>query len=321
MLLALVLAYQFAGSGRGAAGRRGRGARPVPSREAARAGIGPSRRPSLRLALLKPPGPEPSASGRNLFREKPKAPPPPPPRVTPPPPPPPDPNAPPPPPPPPPPITLRLVGIVQGSGRPVAALTDGRDVFYGREGDIIEGRYRIVKINVESIDIAYAGRARARRCGSGAERRRSEREWSPMADWRPGLKAFLWKAAALVLAWWPVGRVRAPAAPSARPNRPRARATGTRPCTYYEQAVEANPNEATYKIALDRAKIAASRAHLEKAVALEEKDELEAAIAEYKRAAEYDPTNRRASSKAAELEKVLRDRVEAARPRPRDRGR
>ncbi len=153
VLLALVLTYQYAGSGRGAAGP-GAAAQAVPSREAAARDRAESA-PSLRLALLKSPGAEPSASGRNLFREKPQAPPPPPARVTPPPPPPPDPNAPPPPPPPPPPITLRLVGIVQGSGRPVAALTDGRDVFYGREGDIIEGRYRIVKINVESIDIAY----------------------------------------------------------------------------------------------------------------------------------------------------------------------
>lgn len=107
-------------------------------------------------------------NGRNLFRERPKAPPPPP-RVMPaaaavaP-----DPNAPPPPPPPPPPITLRLVGIVQGSGTPVAALTDGKDVFYGREGDVIEGRYRIVKINVESIDISYLdGRGQRRLSLSG----------------------------------------------------------------------------------------------------------------------------------------------------------
>ncbi len=69
------------------------------------------------------------------------------------------------PPPPPPPITLKLVAIVQGSGRPVAALTDGRDVFYGREGDVVEGRYRIIKINVESIDISYVDGRGQRRIG------------------------------------------------------------------------------------------------------------------------------------------------------------
>jgi hypothetical protein len=54
---------------------------------------------------------------------------------------------------------------VQGSGRPIAALTDGRDVFYGREGDVVEGRYRIIKINVESIDISYVDGRGQRRIG------------------------------------------------------------------------------------------------------------------------------------------------------------
>ena len=44
----------------------------------------------------------------------------------------------------------------------VAILSDARGgVFYGREGEIVEGRYRILKIGVESIDIAYLdGRGR-----------------------------------------------------------------------------------------------------------------------------------------------------------------
>jgi hypothetical protein len=116
----------------------------------------------VRLAQLKADRPAVADGGRNLFREKPK-PPPPAPKVAPPPPP--DPNAPPPPPPPPPPITLKLIGIVQGSGKPIAALSDGKDVFYGREGDIIEGRYKIIKVNVESIDIAYVDGRGQRRLG------------------------------------------------------------------------------------------------------------------------------------------------------------
>ena len=33
--------------------------------------------------------------------------------------------------------------------------------YYGREGEVIEGRYRIVKIGVESIELAYLdGRGR-----------------------------------------------------------------------------------------------------------------------------------------------------------------
>jgi hypothetical protein len=44
-------------------------------------------------------------------------------------------------------------------------LTDGKDVFFGREGDIIEGRYKIVRVNVESIDISYADGRGQRRLG------------------------------------------------------------------------------------------------------------------------------------------------------------
>jgi len=43
----------------------------------------------------------------------------------------------------------------------IAALSDGTFVYHGREGDVIEGRYRIVKIGVESIVIEHVdGRGR-----------------------------------------------------------------------------------------------------------------------------------------------------------------
>jgi hypothetical protein len=162
VVLIAVLAYNTRGYW-------GAGAPAVPATTASRAATpaAPGDRaepvPTVRLAALGAARPEPSSQGRNLFREAPKAPPvQPPPRVVAPPP---DPNAPPPPPPPPPPITLRLVAIVHGPARPIAALTDERDVFYGREGEIIEGRYKIVKINVESIDIAYADGRGQRRLG------------------------------------------------------------------------------------------------------------------------------------------------------------
>lgn len=66
-------------------------------------------------------------------------------------------------PPPQPPIPLKFIGIIESpeAGR-VAALTDGRRVFQGRVGDIIEGRYKIVRIGVESIVLEYAD-------GSGAQ--------------------------------------------------------------------------------------------------------------------------------------------------------
>jgi hypothetical protein len=119
--------------------------------------------PDVHLESLDAERMKPTAE-RNLFRFRPKAPPPPPapprptvvqptvPSV-------PTPSG----PPPPPPITLKFLGIVDSPtrGMKIAALSDGRNTFHGVEGDIIEGRYRILKIGVESIEIAYVdGRGR-----------------------------------------------------------------------------------------------------------------------------------------------------------------
>jgi hypothetical protein len=68
------------------------------------------------------------------------------------------------PPPPPPPIPLRFIGFLQpkgGAGR-VAVLSDGRgNVFDGKEGDVIEGRYRLLRVGNDSADLIYLdGRGR-----------------------------------------------------------------------------------------------------------------------------------------------------------------
>jgi hypothetical protein len=159
VVFAAVVYYNLGATGAPSPAGKDAVAQAVPSRAAAARDQAESA-PPVRLAQLKADRPAAVEGGRNLFREKPK-PPPPAPKAAPSPPP--DPNA--PPPPPPPPITLRLIGIVQGSGKPIAALSDGKDVFYGREGDIIEGRYRIIKVNVESIDIAYVDGRGQRRLG------------------------------------------------------------------------------------------------------------------------------------------------------------
>jgi hypothetical protein len=123
--------------------------------------------PVVRLDDLNADRPTPGGNDRDLFRFKPKAPPPPPPpastRPT-------QPIAPvnpapqpPPGPPPLPPITLKFIGIMESpsTGQKIAALSDGRNTFHGVEGAIIEGRYRILKIGVESIELAYVdGRGR-----------------------------------------------------------------------------------------------------------------------------------------------------------------
>jgi hypothetical protein len=160
VLATVLVTYTFRGTA-GPAPGQAPGAQASPARAAVARDRAESV-PGVLLSALSADRTAPAENGRDLFREKPKAPPPAP-RAAPAPPP--DPNAPPPPPPPPPPITLRLIGILQGSGRPIAALTDGKDVFFGREGDVIEGRYRIVKVNVESIDIAYVDGRGQRRIG------------------------------------------------------------------------------------------------------------------------------------------------------------
>ena len=67
-------------------------------------------------------------------------------------------------PPPPPRIPLKYIGDVADPRKPgakIAVLSDGRNVYQGREGDIVEGRYRILRIGVESVDLAYIdGRGR-----------------------------------------------------------------------------------------------------------------------------------------------------------------
>lgn len=65
-------------------------------------------------------------------------------------------------PPPPPPITVKFIGVVERDDvGTVAVLSDGRNVYYGREGEIVDGRWRIVSIGVESLQIEYAdGRGR-----------------------------------------------------------------------------------------------------------------------------------------------------------------
>ena len=115
--------------------------------------------PDVRLEALAGTRPKPGAGDRNLFRFKPKAPPPPPPQQPPP-------VAPvptgPPPPPPVPPIPLKFIGTLERNGQKIAILSDATGhVSYGPEGATIDGRYRIIRIGAESIELAYVdGRGR-----------------------------------------------------------------------------------------------------------------------------------------------------------------
>jgi hypothetical protein len=68
-------------------------------------------------------------------------------------------------PPPPPPIPLKFLGAVgkleNGQIKQIALLSDGRGIIYGQEGQTVAGQYVILKIGVESIEMAYSdGRGR-----------------------------------------------------------------------------------------------------------------------------------------------------------------
>ena len=66
--------------------------------------------------------------------------------------------------PPPPRIPLKYIGDMsdpKNAGKRIAILSDARGTYYGREGEVVEGRYRILRIGVESIELAYLdGRGR-----------------------------------------------------------------------------------------------------------------------------------------------------------------
>jgi hypothetical protein len=139
---------------------------PVRLPVAAKAGAGGTVE-AVRLDALSRQRPEPQAGDRNPFRFRPVALPPPPVAARPVPGGPGSPLAAGPPvpegPPPPPPIALKFIGTVEQapSRLKLAVLSDGRNVFYGKEGEVIEGRYRIVRIGVESIEMVYVdGRGR-----------------------------------------------------------------------------------------------------------------------------------------------------------------
>ena len=86
--------------------------------------------------------------------------------------------------------------------------------------------------------------------------------------------------------------------------------------SYYRKALDDSPDRAEYRIALERAMLQASRAHLTLAKEHEDRDDLAAAVADYRKAVEFDGSNQQAALRATELEIVLRDRLEASRPKP-----
>jgi len=145
---------------------------PAPTSNGGRTSAAPARpsstptpvAPDVHLQSLNDQHPKPGEAERNLFQFKPKAPPPPPPSrgAVPQTPAPPPVAAPPPGPPPPPPITLKFISILEQGGHKYAVLSDGLGPpMFGVEGGTVAGRYRILRIGVESIEMSYLdGRGR-----------------------------------------------------------------------------------------------------------------------------------------------------------------
>ena len=124
-------------------------ARPVPARAGTRGAppAAPSLDPTLHLNLLASvEGVQYRGSGRNIFREHVEPPPIPKPVVSglkiptg---------------PPPPPPINLRFFGFASRRGEAKRIfLSEGEDVFIAAEGDIVNRRYRILHIGVNSVEV------------------------------------------------------------------------------------------------------------------------------------------------------------------------
>lgn len=141
-------------------------------RGATRGPSAPITAPEVHLKSLDAEPAKPEEVERNLFKFKPKpAPPPPPPQPVAALPPAPVVPSGPPPPPPLPPIGLKFIGVLETSNaQKIAVLSDGRGgPIYGKEGDTVLGQYKILRIGVESIEMAYLdgrGRQTIRMSGS-----------------------------------------------------------------------------------------------------------------------------------------------------------
>ena len=84
----------------------------------------------------------------------------------------------------------------------------------------------------------------------------------------------------------------------------------------YRQALADDPERIELRIALERATRTAATEHIRRARQFEAEDQLTGALAEYRLAADLDPTSSLATMKALELQRHLRELAEAARPQP-----
>ncbi len=87
--------------------------------------------------------------------------------------------------------------------------------------------------------------------------------------------------------------------------------------SHYRAAVQEDPDRPEYRIALERAMLEAALMHAVAAKDFEAKGLLDAAVREFRRASEYDPSNRQIAARVAELDRRILEQIEASRPRPK----
>ena len=183
-------------------------------------------------------------------------------------------------------------------------LSDGRGVYQGREGEIIEGRYRILQIGIESIDLAYLD-------GRGVKPSDKRDNNAPNETTDQSLCALSRPC------------VCSPDVPPARAFRrgeDRARvADWDAAVTYYRQAVQADPGKAEYRIALERAMLNASRVHLIPRANSRRRISSTPRWSNTGVSSNSIRATPKPSTRSCQLEKIIRDRIEAARPKVHSR--
>jgi general secretion pathway protein D len=84
----------------------------------------------------------------------------------------------------------------------------------------------------------------------------------------------------------------------------------------YREAIQEDPDNVQYKISYERAMLSAAGLHIDAARLAEARGQLDEALREFRRASEFDPSNRALATKVLDLERKIRDQIEASRPRP-----
>jgi len=87
---------------------------------------------------------------------------------------------------------------------------------------------------------------------------------------------------------------------------------------HFRRAVQEDPERVEYQIALERAMINASIQHLDQARLLEAREQLEDALREYRRASQYDPSNRQIAATFLQQVDAAAGRIDIAAVRPDD---